>query len=323
MNQYRYLGPRKTNARQRGFKNMAKNILVTGATGLVGKKLVPLLLRQGHRVSVLSRKKSEIPGAEVYLWDVKAQTIDSGAFEGIDTVLHLAGEAIADKKWTPQHKQEVIDSRVKSTQLLYQTIKDTKAPVTSFVSASAIGYYGDRGEEILTETSEPGQGFLADCCVLWEEAVNEGIAMGIRVVKIRVGLVLSQEDGALAALEKPIKYFAGAPLGSGKQWMPWIHLDDMANIFAKAINDEAMVGAYNGCSPVPVTNKLFTKSIAKQLRRPVWPIHVPAFILKLALGEMSVMPLMSSNTSSQKLLDAGYKFAYLNLDSALQSIYSA
>lgn len=323
MNQYRYLGTLQTNARQRGFKDMAKNILITGATGLVGKKLVALLLQQGHRVAILSRKQTNIKGVQVYLWDVKAKTIDLKAFEGIDTIVHLAGEPIADKKWTAQHKQEVIDSRVKSTQLLYQAIKDAQAPIASFVSASAIGYYGDRGEEILTETSEPGTGFLANCCVQWEEAVNEGMAMGIRVVKIRVGLVLSKEDGALAAMEKPIKYFVGAPLGSGKQWMPWIHLDDMVNIFAKAVNDETMAGAYNGCSPLPVTNKLFTKSIAKQLNRPVWPIHVPAFMLKLMLGEMSVMPLMSSNTSSQKLLDAGYKFAYLNLDSALQSIYSS
>ncbi len=301
---------------------MAKNILITGATGLIGRKLVPLLLQQGHRVSILSRKQSEIKGAKVFLWDVKQQTVDLAAFEGIDTVVHLAGAGIADKKWTPEHKQEVIDSRVQSTRLLYQSIKDANAPVNSFVSASAIGYYGDRGEEILTENSEPGTGFLADCCVLWEEAVNEGIGLGLRVVKIRVGLVLSKEDGALAAMEKPIRYFVGAPLGNGKQWMPWIHLDDMVNIFAKAVNDTTMAGAYNGCSPAPVTNELFTKSIAKQLGRPVWPIHVPAFVLKAVLGEMSIMPLMSSNTSSQKLLDAGYKFAYLDLDSALNAIYA-
>lgn len=301
---------------------MAKNILITGATGLIGRKLVPLLLQQGHRVSILSRKQSDIKGAKVFLWDVKQQTIDLAAFEGIDTVVHLAGAGIADKRWTPEYKQEVIDSRVQSTQLLYQSIRATNAPVNSFVSASAIGYYGDRGEEILTENSEPGSGFLADCCALWEEAVNAGITMGLRVVKIRVGLVLSREDGALASMEKPIRYFVGAPLGNGRQWMPWIHLDDMANIFAKAINDTTMAGAYNGCSPVPVTNKLFTKSIASQLGRPVWPFHVPAFVLRALLGEMSIMPLMSSNTSCQKLLDAGYKFAYLDLDSALKAIYA-
>lgn len=301
---------------------MAKNILVTGATGLLGRKLVPLLLQQGHRITVLSRKPQVIEGVKVCLWDVKQQSIDPHAFDGIDTVVHLAGEGIADKKWTAEHKQEVIDSRIKSTQLLYQTIIATKAPVQNFISASAIGYYGDRDEEILKETSEPGTGFLADCCVLWENAVNQGVELGIRVVKIRVGLVLSREDGALAAIEKPIKYFVGAPLGSGKQWMPWIHLDDMVNIFAKAVNEVEMVGAYNACSPVPVTNKFFTKSIAKQLNRPVWPFHVPAFALKALLGEMSTMVLMSSNTSSQKLLDAGYKFAYLNLENALDSIYA-
>lgn len=299
---------------------MANHILITGATGLVGKKLIPALQALGHQVSILSRYESKIPGVKVYLWDVYKQTIDKDAFTGIDTVIHLAGEGIATKKWTDERKQQIIDSRVLSGQLIYNTIKETNAPVKTFVSASAVGFYGDRGDEVLSETSEPGNGFLAECCMKWEEVANEGLAMGIRVVKIRIGLILSKEGGALPAMEKPIKMFVGAPLGTGKQWMPWIHLDDIVGIFTKAATDEQMVGAYNACSPFPVTNKLITNAIAEELHRPVWPFHVPKFALKALLGEMSILPLMSNNTLVQKLLKTGYKFKFVNLDDALDSL---
>lgn len=301
---------------------MAKNILITGATGLVGKKLVPALLAKGYKVSILSRKQATIENVDVFLWDVYKQTIDPSALKNIDTIIHLAGEGIADKKWTDERKQEIIDSRVLSAQLLYKTIQETKAPVTTFVSASAVGFYGDRGNEILAETSESGKGFLSDCCKLWENAADEGIGQGIRVVKIRIGLILSKDDGALKAMETPIKFFAGAPLGSGKQWMPWIHLDDIVKIFTKAVEDEKMNGPYNACAPFPVSNKFLTKAIAGKINRPVWPIHVPKFALKAMLGEMSILPLMSNNTITKKLLEAGYKYTYVNLDDALNSIYN-
>jgi len=300
---------------------MALKILITGATGLVGRKLIPHLQALGHEISILSRKTATIPGAKVFLWDVYKQVIDEKCLIGIDTIIHLAGEGIADKKWTDERKKQIIDSRILSAKLLYNTIKETKSPVKTFVSASAVGFYGDRGEEILTEQSDSGTGFLADCCVKWEDAANEGLEMGIRVVKIRIGLILSKEDGALAAMEKPIKFFVGAPLGTGKQWMPWIHIDDIVNIFTKAAEDKEMTGAYNACAPFPVTNKLLTISIARKLNRPVWPIKVPAFALKTLLGEMSILPLMSNNTMVKKLLNTGYKFAFVNLDDALEDIY--
>lgn len=297
---------------------MSNKILITGATGLVGKQLIPFLQSRGHEVSVLSTRQAVIPGVKVFAWDVEKQTIDIGALNGIDTIIHLAGEGIADKKWTDERKQQIINSRVKSAHLLYETIRTSNAKIQTFVSASAVGYYGDRGEEFLAEDSNPGTGFLADCCVQWEEAADEGIAMGIRVVKIRIGLILSKEDGALAAMAKPIKLFVGAPLGTGKQWMPWIHLDDITRLFTKAVEDKAMTGAYNAAAPFPVTNKLLTKRIAWHLNRPVWPVHVPKAMLKLILGEMSILPLMSSNTAAQKLLDIGYQFKYLDLDEALK-----
>lgn len=300
---------------------MGKNILITGATGLVGRTLVPALQKQGHNIAVLSRKQTEIKDVRVFLWDVYKEKIDKKAFEGIDTIIHLAGEGIADKKWTVDRKKQLIDSRVRSADLLYKAVQETNAPVKSFISASAVGFYGDRNEEILTENSLPGNDFLAECCVKWEKATEEGVKLGIRVVKIRIGLILSKEGGALAAMDKPIKLFAGAPLGSGKQWMPWIHLQDIIGIFSKAVNDTELSGAYNACAPVPVTNKLLTKRIAHYLNRPVWPFNVPQFALKALLGEMSILPLMSNNTSSQKILNTGYQFSFVNLDDALKDIY--
>ncbi|MFD0939778.1 TIGR01777 family oxidoreductase [Pedobacter boryungensis] len=301
---------------------MAKNILITGASGLIGKKLIPALQAQGHKISILSRRQISIKDVNVFLWDVYNQTIDPDALKRIDTVINLAGEGIADKKWTNKRKQEIIDSRVMSAQLLYKTIQETKAPVSTFISASAVGFYGDRGDEVLTEKSDSGNDFLSQCCVKWEDAANQGKKLGIRVVKIRIGLILSKDGGVLKAMEKPIKFFFGAPLGSGKQWMPWIHLNDIIKIFTKAVEDSQMVGAYNACAPFPVTNKSFTKTIAKKLNRPVWPVHVPKFVLNTILGEMSILPLMSSNTMVQKLLDTGYKFDYVHLDDALNSIYT-
>ncbi|RZK41165.1 MAG: TIGR01777 family protein [Pedobacter sp.] len=300
---------------------MANDILITGATGLVGKGLIPYLLERGHRVSVLSRREIDIPNVKVFSWDVDNMTMDPLALEGVDTIVHLAGEGIADKAWSDKRKKEIVDSRVQSAELLYRTIKEQNAPVKTFVSASAVGYYGDRDEEFLTEHSYPGQGFLSDCCLKWENAADKGQEMDMRVVKIRIGLILSKSGGALAAMAKPIKFFVGAPLGSGKQWMPWIHLDDIVGIFTKAIEDVGMNGAYNATAPFPVTNKLLTKRIAWHLRRPVWPVKVPEFVLKAVLGESSILALMSNNTVSQKILDEGYQFKFLNLDDALEEIY--
>lgn len=300
---------------------MVNQILITGATGMVGKQLIPALQALGHQVSILSRKKTTIKDVKVYLWDVYNQKIDKQALNGIDTIIHLAGEGIGDKKWTAKRKKEIVDSRVLSGNLLYKTIKETNAPIKTFISASAVGFYGDRGEEILSEESESGKDFLSECCTKWELATDEGIALGIRVVKIRIGLILSKDGGALASMEKPIKYFVGSALGSGKQWMPWIHLDDITNIFIKAVEDEKMFGPYNACAPFPVTNQVFTKALANQLNRPVWPFNVPGFVLKAILGEMSILPLMSNHTKANKLLKTGYKFSYTTIDDALASIY--
>lgn len=300
---------------------LSKKILITGASGLIGGGLIKNFLDKGYEVSILSRTPSIIKSVKVYLWDIKKQEMDVKALEGIDTIIHLSGAAIADKRWTKHRKQEIISSRVDSTRLLYKTILATKTPIKTLISASAVGYYGDRKDEILREDSKAGTDFLADCCKQWESAVDEGAKMGIRVVKLRMGIVLSKKGGALSELARPVSFFVGAALGSGKQWMPWIHFSDLFSIFEKAIENKAFIGAFNACSPFPVTNFEFTKILAKKLFRPLWPIKVPSFILRIILGEMSAVILNSNRCIPKKLIDSDFRFRYPSLGEALNEIY--
>jgi len=300
---------------------MAKNILIAGATGIVGEQLISKLLNEGHQVAILARKAIQRKDIKVFTWDVYQQKIDYSALEGIDTIINLTGEGIADQPWTATRKQQIIDSRVKSAELIFKAVEATNADIESYISASAVGIYGDRADEVLDEESLSGDGFMADCCLAWEKAADQGIALGIRVVKVRIGIVLSEKGGALASMEKPVNYFVGTGLGSGKQWMPWIHIDDLVNIFVHAIVDPNMFDAYNAAAPSPVTNQTFTKTLGKVLHRPVWPFNVPKFVLKAILGEMSILPLVSTNTSAQKILNTGFQFRYLDLEEALKAIY--
>ncbi|MBC8986017.1 TIGR01777 family protein [Pedobacter sp. N36a] len=300
---------------------MNKHILITGATGMLGKKLIPILIKRGHKVSVLSRKATSIKDVKVYLWDVYQAKIDPECLSGIDTIIHLAGENIAGEKWTDARKKKIIDSRVLSTQLLYKTIKEQNAPVKTFISAAAVGYYGDTGDSILTEESPNGSGFLAECCAKWEAAADQGLSLGIRVVKWRIGVILAKQGGALKAMEQPIRFFFGAGLGTGKQWVPWVHLDDILEMFKISAENESYIGAYNAAAAHPVNNIILTKAIARQLHRPVWPFNVPEFVLKIILGELASVVLSSNNTSVQKLLNTGFKFKYSKLELALADIY--
>ncbi|WP_432707991.1 TIGR01777 family oxidoreductase [Pedobacter sp.] len=302
---------------------MKKHILITGATGMVGKALLKALIDDGYTISVLSRKPIKLSGIQVHHWDVYRQKITPNCLDGVDTIVHLAGENIATKKWTKERKEQLIDSRVRSTELLYKTIRETPNQVKDMISASAVGYYGDCGDEILTENRENGYGFLAQCCEEWEDAVDQGEQLGLRVVKIRTGFILKHNEGGLAAMDKPIRFFVGAPLGDGQQMVPWIHYQDITEIYKEAISNPNMRGAYNACAPSPVSNLNLTKSIAQVLKRPVWPVSVPETVLTAILGEMSSVALMSTNTSAQKLLDTGYTFKYTQLDHALKDIYKS
>lgn len=302
--------------------NSPKNILITGATGLIGSRIVRNLQQRGHVIKILTRDPARVKNAEAFYWDIETGQIDPKCLEEIDTVIHLAGAGIADKRWTKKRKQEIVDSRVKSSRLLFDTIEKTGAQIETIISASGGGYYGNRGDEVLTEESSNGTGFLAECCKQWEDAIDEGHKFCKRIIKLRIGIVLTRHGGALVELEKPVNFFAGAALGSGKQWIPWIHLYDMISIFEKVVEDPTYNGVYNTSTPFPVTNSEFTRAMAKKLSRPVWPVNVPEFVLKGLLGEMSEIVLISDRNSAQKLINAGFQFRYPALDDALTEIYS-
>ncbi len=299
---------------------MEKQVLITGATGMIGRSLVPALIKKGYKVSILSRRAKPLPNTRVFLWNVENQTIDSGCFEGVSTIIHLAGENIAGKRWTEKRKQELLDSRTNSTKLLYKGLANCSHQVRSFISASAVGYYGDRGDETLNESSEAGSGFLAECCKRWEAAVDEGRALDLRIVKLRTGFILHKSQGGLPLMALPVKHYAAAPLGSGNQWVPWIHIEDMVNLYIHALEHD-LKGVYNATAPSPVTNKTFTRELAKRLKRPVWPLTVPSVMIEIIMGGMSAVALSSTNTKAQKILDTDFKFKYTLLQDALAEIY--
>jgi len=299
----------------------SKNILLTGGTGLIGIKLTEQLLAKGWQVSHLSRSPGKNPQVKTFLWDVNKGEIDPDCIDGIDIIVHLAGAAIADKRWTDERKKEIIDSRAKAISLIYNLLGTKKHRVNSIVSASAIGYYSDRGDELQTEDSPPNTDFMGRCCVEWEAAVDDGIKLNLRIIKFRTGVVLSA-DGALKLMAQPIKLYVGSPLGSGNQWVPWIHWQDVVDIYMLGIENETFTGVYNMVAPNPVTNAQLTKAIAKQLRKPLWAPKVPAFVLKLLMGEMSTIVLGSTKVSAQKIEHAGFKFKYPDIAAALAEIYS-
>ena len=300
---------------------MHKHVLLTGGTGLIGTELTQTLLDKGYEVSHLSRNPGNNPKVKTYLWDVTKGEIDEACIIGVDTIVHLAGAGVVDKRWTDERKKEIIDSRTKSIGLIYQVLRKKNHVVKAIISASATGYYGDRGAELLTEDSNAGNDFLAEVCIKWEAAADEGKGLGLRVVKFRTGIVLDKNGGALPQLANPIKWGVGSPLGSGEQWVPWIHWRDVVKMYVYGIEHATLSGIYNMAAPNPVINKQLAKAVAQQLHKPFWAPNVPVFVLKLVMGEMSLAVLESARTSSKKIEDAGFKFDYPELSDALKEIY--
>jgi uncharacterized protein (TIGR01777 family) len=299
---------------------VATNILITGASGLIGSRLTEMLHEKGSRIAHLSRTPRSAK-AKTFLWDINKDKIDSESFRPADTIIHLAGESIGGKPWTKERKSEILKSRTHSTWLLYDELKKENHHVKTFVSASAIGYYGaDDKDRPFDENDKQGAGFLAEVVHQWEEFVDQISNLGIRVVKIRTGVVLSEEGGALKELMKPVKFYTGAPLGNGNQILSWIHLDDLCRIYIKATEDETMQGIYNAVAPNPVTNREFTYRLARVMRRPIILPPIPSFVLKALLGEMADLVLKGPKVSSQKIQAAGFKFLFENLDSALEDL---
>ncbi|MDT3402794.1 TIGR01777 family oxidoreductase [Mucilaginibacter terrae] len=301
---------------------MAKHVLITGGTGLIGSELTQILLNKGYEVSHLSRSAGKTNGVKTFLWDVNKGIIDEQCINGVDTVVHLAGAGIADKRWTEKRKQEIIDSRTKSIGLIYTALKaNANHTVKHVVSASGIGYYSDRGDELMTEDKTPLHDFLGTCCMEWEKAVDKGLELGLSITKFRTGVVLTKKEGALPQLALPVKFGVGSPLGSGKQYVSWIHLHDAVNMYVQVVEGSLTPDTYNMAAPNPVTNAQLTQAVAKQLRRPLWVPNVPAFVIKLLFGELSTLVLGSTCTSSQKIEKAGYHFKFVHVSDALKDIY--
>ena len=300
-----------------GDKKM--KILMTGATGMIGKQLGKQLVERGHQIFVVSRnaeKAREILPfpAEIIEGDFDKGKIENKIFDKIEGVIHLAGESVAGGRWTEERKKKIMDSRVLGTRSLIQSLPKH---VEVFVSASAIGYYGDRGDEILTESSEPGKDFLAQVCTAWEKESDQIFS---RVVHLRTGIVLDRDDGALAKMLFPYRMGIGGVMGTGKQWMSWIHLEDMVNIYVWAIENSKAHGAYNAAAPYPVTNREFSQTLVEALGGKSLGPALPKFALKMLMGEMGELVLGSQRVSSKKIQQAGFKFEHEALRETLFKI---
>ncbi len=296
-------------------------VLITGGTGLIGNHLCNRLQERGYEVSILSRFRSEEEPIQTYIWDIDKFEMDKEAIANADYIIHLSGTSIGEKRWTTKRKKQIVDSRIKSGQLIYDEVKRQNKKVSAFISASAIGYYGAyTSKSVWIETDPPGDDFLGQTCRDWEDAANRLMDLGIRTVKIRTGVVLTKRRGALSKMMVPIKIGFGSAIGNGKQYFPWIHIDDLCDIYIKAIEDSQMFGAYNAVAPEHVTNKDFTQSLAHHLNKTLWFPNIPAFVMKMVFGKMSEILLHGSRVSSEKIQAAGYKFQFPTLDGALKQL---
>lgn len=300
-----------------------KYILITGGTGLVGKKLQQQLLSKGYGVKILSSNKKKCDNNTVFYWDITTKTIGENSVENVDYIIHLAGANIADGKWTTKQKQLIIDSRTITTQLLYETLKKRNHQLKAFISASATGYYGAiTTATIFNEGNSAANDFLGVTCKKWEESVNEFSSIGIRTVILRTGIVLSKNGGAIKKLLRLAELGLAAALGSGKQYFPWIHIDDLCNMYVKVIEDENISGVYNAVAPQHITNFEFTKALTRSVKKPFFMPNIPTFAIKLLLGEMAIILLEGSRVSAEKIIQTGFKFNYENIDKALLAIVS-
>jgi uncharacterized protein (TIGR01777 family) len=297
-------------------------VLITGATGFVGQELVSLLLQNGFTVHYLSTSKSKLVSQNNYkgfYWNPKTSEIDLNALTDVEVIVHLAGASVA-KKWTSSYKEEIIESRVLSTRLLYKTLQENSHQVKQIVSASAIGIYPNDLSYIYHETdNKVDNSFLGNVVKQWEEEVNQFEKLHIKVAKIRIGIVLAKNGGALQEMAKPIKMGVGAAFGSGEQYQSWIHIQDLVGIFQFVIQNQ-LSGIFNGVAPYPVTNAELTKAIAKTLGKPLFLPNIPQFVMKLILGEMHQILFSSQHVSCRKLLDLKYQFKFASLDKALYDL---
>jgi len=304
-------------------------VLITGGTGMIGKRLTEILVEKGYKVIVLTRNPSSVsyhlPSVSYAQWNIEKQTIDVDAIQNADHIIHLAGAGVADKRWSIKRKKEIVDSRVNSSALIVKAVKEIPNKIKAVISTSAIGWYGADTNESLqngfNEEAKADDAFLGSTCKTWEESINPVLQMNKRLVKLRVGIVLSNAGGALAEFRKPIQMGVAAILGNGKQIISWVHVDDLCNMFIYAMEHDEMKGVYNAVAPDPVSNKILTITLAKMMKgRFFIPVYVPSFLLKIILGEMSIEVLKSATVDSNKIKKAGYAFLYPTIISALKNL---
>lgn len=296
-------------------------ILITGGTGLVGRHLCRKLKEKGYSIALLSRTRQHHSDIPTYAWNLDNNEIEKEAIKTADYVIHLAGANIGDKRWTNKRRQLIIDSRVKTGELIFDKTKESNIKLKAFISASAIGYYGAiTSDKIFCETDPPSNGFLGETCLQWEQSADRFRELGIRTVKIRTGVVLTKQGGALAKMITPVIMGIGSAIGNGKQYLPWIHIDDLCGIYIKAIEDTQMNGVYNAVAPDHKTNRDFIRILASVLKKPFWFPDVPAIAMKIMFGKMSGILLKGSRVSSDKINAAGYNFLFPDLENALTDI---
>jgi len=294
-----------------------ETILITGGSGLIGTHLQTLLSENGYNVRILSSRQSN----NNFYWNIEKGEIDRNAIEGVDHIIHLAGTNISEKRWTSKQKQSILDSRIKSAKLLYDTIQSLEQKPKTYISASAIGYYGAiTSEHVFSETDNPASDFLGTVCEKWEQAANCFENLGLRVVKLRTSVVLTKQGGVLEKLATPTRFGFGASIGTGKQYFPWIHIDDLCEMYLKAISNKSINGSYNAVAPQHCTNREFTKTVAKVLHRPIILPAIPSIILRIAFGEMADLLLKGSRVSCQKIIDSNFRFRFPTLELALKDL---
>ncbi|TFH25989.1 MAG: TIGR01777 family protein [Bacteroidia bacterium] len=300
-----------------------KKILITGGTGLIGNHLGLRLQEKGYHVAMLSRSGNSDISFPVYHWDPDKDEMDEKALDHADYIIHLAGLNIGEKRWTPGRKQQILESRVKSGELIYKALEQREHKPLAFITASAIGYYGAVSTDtIFEETAPANSDFLGRICESWEGVADRFEEIGIRSIKIRTGIVFSKQGGALSRLSLPIRLGVGTPIGNGLQYMPWIHIEDLCGIFIHSIENPQLAGAFNAVAPEHITNKDLTIKIARELKKALWLPNIPSGIIRLLFGEMSVMLLHGSRVSSEKIKAAGFRFQYPEVAPALRQLYS-